>query len=269
MRLTPERPGAPGAPGGRPLRARLADGERLVGTFVKSRDPATTEALAVAGYDFVVADMEHSPLAVADVEGIARACSSRDVAVLARVPPSRLGLCGALLDAGVTGIQVSDVSSAALAAGVAAAAWYPPRGERSLSLSTRAARFGTLPAAEHIARSDDQTVLVGQIESAAGVGSLASIIASGVFDALFLGATDLSVALGHPGDIRHPVVAAAEDPEPCPAPGDDRGSVRQGGADEAAVWAGRGASLLAISSDLTMLASAGAATVRQLGSKRD
>ena len=116
MRLTPEHADAPA---GLPLRARLAAGERLIGTFVKSRDPATAEALAVAGYDFVVADMEHSPLAVADVEGIARACSSRDVAVLARVPPSRLGLCGALLDAGVTGIQVSDVSSAALAAGVA------------------------------------------------------------------------------------------------------------------------------------------------------
>ena len=65
MRLTPEHPGALA---GRPLRARLAGGERLIGTFVKSRDPATTEALAAAGYDFVVADMEHSPLAVADVE---------------------------------------------------------------------------------------------------------------------------------------------------------------------------------------------------------
>jgi len=267
VRLTPEHADAPAR---LPLRARLAAGERLIGTFVKSRDPATTEALAVAGYDFVVADMEHSPLAVADVEGIARACSSRDVAVLARVPPSRLGLCGALLDAGVTGIQVSDVSSAALAAGVAAAAWYPPRGERSLSLSTRAARFGTLPAAEHIARSDDQTVLVGQIESAAGVGSLASIIASGVFDALFLGATDLSVALGHPGDIRHPVVAAAlADAAAVITGSGTRLGIFCGGADEAAVWAGRGASLLAISSDLTMLTSAAAATVRQLGSKRD
>jgi len=267
VRLTPEHADAPA---GLPLRARLAAGERLIGTFVKSRDPATTEALAAAGYDFVVADMEHSPLAVADVEGIARACSSRDVAVLARVPPSRLGLCGALLDAGAAGIQVSDVSSAALAAGVAAAAWYPPRGERSLSLSTRAARFGTQLAAEHIARSDDQTVLVGQIESAAGVGSLASIIASGVFDALFLGATDLSVALGHPGDIRHPVVAAAlADAAAVITGSGTRLGIFCGGADEAAVWAGRGASLLAISSDLTMLTSAAAATVRQLGSKGD
>ena len=267
MRLTPEHADAPAA---LPLRARLAAGERLIGTFVKSRDPATTEALAVAGYDFVVADMEHSPLAVADVEGIARACSSRDVAVLARVPPSRLGLCGALLDAGVTGIQVSDVSSAALAAAVAAAAWYPPRGERSLSLSTRAARFGTQPAAEHIARSDDQTVLVGQIESAAGLGSLASIIASGVFDALFLGATDLSVALGHPGDVRHPVVAAALADAAAAITGSGTPlGIFCGSADEAAGWSQRGASMLAISSDLTMLASAGAATVRQLGSKRD
>ena len=45
----------------------------LAGTFVKSRDPSTTEALAAGGLDFVIADLEHSPLSVADVESIARA----------------------------------------------------------------------------------------------------------------------------------------------------------------------------------------------------
>src|SRR5262249_906569 len=140
----------------------------------------------------------------------------------------------------------------------------------SLSLSTRAARFGTLPAAQHIARSDEHTVLVGQIESAAGVGSLAAIIASGGFDALFLGATDLSVALGHPGDVRHPVIAAAlADAARVISGGGTPLGIFCGSAEEAAGWSQQGASMLAISSDLSMLASAAAATVRQLGSKRD
>jgi len=46
----------------------------LVGTFVKSRDPSTTEALAAGGLDFAIADLEHSSLQVADVEAIAKAC---------------------------------------------------------------------------------------------------------------------------------------------------------------------------------------------------
>jgi len=94
------------------LRDLIRDGELQLGTFVKSRDPAVAEALAVAGYDFVVADLEHSPLSVADTDGIVRAGDCHGVPVIARLPGTGLGLCGQLLDAGVTGIQVSDVTSA-------------------------------------------------------------------------------------------------------------------------------------------------------------
>src|SRR5579872_4307580 len=62
------------------LRARLRDGERLLGTFVKSRDPLISETLATAGYDFLVADLEHSSLSAGEVEGIVRACDAHDVA---------------------------------------------------------------------------------------------------------------------------------------------------------------------------------------------
>src|SRR5215471_12554726 len=88
------------------LRSRVRDGELLIGTFVKSGDPSAAEALAVAGFDFIVADLEHSPLSVADVTGIVRACDCYDVPVVARLPATGLGACGQLLDNGVTGIQV-------------------------------------------------------------------------------------------------------------------------------------------------------------------
>jgi 4-hydroxy-2-oxoheptanedioate aldolase len=250
------------------LRARLAIGETLAGTFVKSRDPSTTEALAAGGLDFVIADLEHSPLSVSDVEGIARACAAWHLPVLARVPPTGAHLIGALLDAGVAGIQVSDVTSAAMAEAVSAAGRYPPLGQRSLSTATRAARFGLTPAAEHMAASNDRTVLVGQIESAAGVEALPSIIEGGALDALFIGATDLSVSLGHPADLRHQLVSETllevaativESGTPlgifCP------------NASAAAAWAEQGATLLAISSDLTMLTAAATAAARELAAR--
>jgi 2-keto-3-deoxy-L-rhamnonate aldolase RhmA len=250
------------------LRARLAIGETLAGTFVKSRDPSTTEALAAGGLDFVIADLEHSPLSVSDVEGIARACASWQLPVLARIPPAGTHLIGALLDVGVTGIQVSDVTSAAMAEAVSAAGRYPPLGERSLSTATRAARFGVTHAAEHMATSNDRTVLVGQIESVAGVEALPSIIETGAFDALFIGTTDLSVSLGHPAHLGHQVVletllevatAIVESGTPlgifCP------------NAITAVQWAEQGATLLAISSDLTMLAAAATAAARELAAQ--
>jgi 4-hydroxy-2-oxoheptanedioate aldolase len=247
------------------LRASIRGGERLLGTFVKSRDPLISEALAVAGYDFLVADLEHSTLSAGEVEGIVRVCDGYDVPVIARIPATGLGLCGALLDAGVTGVQVSDVSSADAAAAARAAAHYPPLGERSLSLSTRAARFGAVPAALHVPASLEQTVLIGQIESAEGLAAVPQIVESGVFDALFLGPTDLSASLGHPGQAGHPDVAAAL--------ADTAAAIIGGGtplgifcatADEARQWGQRGLTLLAISTDLTMLRGAAESVLGQL-----
>ena len=249
----------------RPLRARLRGGERLLGTFVKSRDPLIAETLACAGYDLLVADLEHSALTVGDIEGIVRACDAHGVPVVVRLPPAALGLCGQLLDAGVTGIQVSDVTSAADAAAARSAVHYPPVGARSLSLSTRAARFGAVPAGEHLTASLQSTVLIGQIESAEGVAALADILASEVFDALFIGPADLSVSLGRPGDARHPDVAGPLDAVVAAVTGHGTPlGIFCGSAEEARRWADRGLTLLAISTDLTMLASAARASVERL-----
>jgi len=251
------------------LRARLRDGERLLGTFVKSRDPLISETLATAGYDFVVADLEHSSLSAGEVEGIVRACDAHDVPVIARIPATWLALCGALLDAGVTGIQVSDVSSPGVAAAVRAAAHYPPIGERSLSLSTRAAMFGAVPAAEHVGSSLARTVLVGQIESAPGLAALPGILESGVFDALFFGPTDLAVSLGHPGDPGHPDVAAALATATDLILGHGTAlGIFCATADEARQWAARGLTLLAISTDLGMLRGAAVSALGQLRAPR-
>jgi 4-hydroxy-2-oxoheptanedioate aldolase len=248
------------------FRARIRGRELLLGTFVKSRDPATTESLAVAGYDFIVADLEHSSLSAGDVEGIVRACDAYGVPVIARIPATSLDLCGQLLDIGVTGLQVSDVTSAATALSVRAAAHYPPVGERSLSLSTRAAWFGAVPASVHIPASLAQTVLVGQIESREGLAAVESILDTKVFDALFFGPADLSVSLREPGrEVAHPDVASLL--------GEVTGIITGSGtslgifcasADDARQWAGRGLTLLAIGTDLGMLRGAAALALGEL-----
>lgn len=237
----------------------------MVGTFVKSRDPSVAEALAVAGYDFLIADLEHSSLSVSDVENMVRACSGHGVSVLARVAGSRLGLAGALLDAGATGIQVSDVSSVADASSAQAAVRYPPAGSRSVSVVTSAGRFGMVPVKAHIAFASESVVLAGQIESRTGLGALDSVIKCGVFDALFLGTTDLSVSLGHPGAVLHPDVAGALESaaDEISASGMPFG-VYCGNASQARAWAYRGASMLVVSSDLALLSSAAAETVEML-----
>lgn len=129
-------------------RAALEQGEPLLGTFVKSADPAVTEILALAGFDVLVADLEHSSLATADVAAIARAAERSEVAVLARIPAHGLAQAGRLLETGAIGVQVTDVLDAATLTELWRATRFPPDGRRSLALTQRDAGFGRIGAAE-------------------------------------------------------------------------------------------------------------------------
>jgi 2-keto-3-deoxy-L-rhamnonate aldolase RhmA len=240
------------------LRSRLRDGETLLGTFIKSPDPTLAELLAGAGFDLLTVDLEHSSLAAADVEGIVRAAQLHSVPVLARIPPYDLSGAGRLLDMGVVGIQVSDVDSTDMLVAMRAATAYPPRGHRSLVLSHRTALFGRMPANEYLRRAEEELVVVAQIESRAGVEALGDLLhCAAAPDAWFIGPVDLASDLGHPGDHAHPEVQAAYDSVLATLRG---AGVRSGAfardARDARVWMERGATLIALGSDTTMLADA-------------
>ena len=247
------------------LRARLRDGERLLGTFVKSRDPLISETLATAGYDFVVADLEHSSLSAGEVEGIVRACDAHDVPVIARIPATWLALCGALLDAGVTGIQVSDVSSPGVAAAVRAAAHYPRSGSEACRCRLGPRCSVPCPRRSTSGRAWRGPCSSGRSSRPLGWPRCREILESGVFDALFFGPTDLAVSLGHPGDPGHPDVAAAlaTATDLILGHGTPLG-IFCATADEARRWAARGLTLLAISTDLGMLRGAAVSALGQL-----
>jgi len=214
------------------------------------------ELLAAAGLDLLFADFEHSSLEVRDVEGIVRAADVSGVPVLVRLPASRLEAAGRLLETGAAGLQVSDVRDVATVAAARGAALYPPLGARGLAPGHRAAAYGAMTAAEHVAAVGAETVLVGQIESAAGVAALPELLAmvDGP-DAWFLGPTDLSCDLGHPGDLEHPEVRAALEGAADQVLGAGRRlGIFVRSEEEAARWRSRGATLLALGTDLGLLA---------------
>lgn len=250
------------------LRGRLGD-EALLGAFVKSPDPNVTEVLIRAGYDWLVADLDHSTLTLADVAGIIRTAELADVPVVVRLTPADLHLAGRALDAGAAGIQVSDVSSVETAAAAQAAAAYPPRGRRGLAFSHRAASFGLEAPASYLQRADESLALIAQIESEEGVAALPGLLAGAAFHAFFLGPTDLASSLGHPEDPDHPdVLAALERAAQTILTHGRTLGVFARSAEEASAWRGRGARLIACSSDLGLLSRAARADVSRFGETR-
>jgi 2-keto-3-deoxy-L-rhamnonate aldolase RhmA len=234
----------------------LSGGAALLGTFVKSADPGVAEILGGAGFDFLTADLEHSALGLRELEGIVRAAALGGCRVIARLSPERLDDAGRAVEAGVAGIQVSNVSDAATAAAARGAVTLAPRGRLGLSLSHRAAGFGALSAADYAERVLGELLVVGQIESRAGLETLDELLVmpDGP-DAWFLGPMDLSADLGHPGELAHPEVVAAlngaatailEAQRPLGIFATDEQAARH--------WRSRGATLVTLGSDVGLLA---------------
>ncbi len=188
------------------FRARLKAGEPLAGVFVSIESPTTAELLALAGVDYLMIDGEHNPIGPAEAVDMIRAAEGRGAPVMARVGENAQQVIAKYLDAGALGIMTPMVNDAADARRVVDSVKYPPSGKRGLA-GVRANDFATSP--DYTSRANDATVVMVQIETLDGIDNADEIIATDGVDAVFLGPSDLSVALGVPGQTKHPSVLEA------------------------------------------------------------
>ncbi|MDA3960114.1 MAG: aldolase/citrate lyase family protein [Planctomycetota bacterium] len=192
----------------RQLRAHWQQ-QAVIGPFVKSTDPATLEALAAAGFDFAVIDLEHGPHDISSLGNLIRGCEASGLAPIVRVlDPNHIGRA---LDLGAAGVQVPHVASAAAAADAVRRARFAPQGERGVCRFVRAAEYGGIPGSEYF-RACDDALVIAQVEGQAGIAALDDILQVSGIDAIFVGVYDLSQSLGMTGQVTAPaVISALED----------------------------------------------------------
>ena len=191
------------------LKERLRRGETLLGTIVSLPSPEAVEIAGLSGYDFLLLDMEHGPITVHVLEGLVRACRAVNAVPLARVPQDHPKTILRALDVGCVGVMVPQVESPQQAAAAVAATKYAPEGMRSLAGATPAAWWGKVPLPDHVKTSNEITMNVLQIETRRGLEAVEAIARTPGLDVLFIGPSDLSMNLGHPGALTHPDVQAA------------------------------------------------------------
>jgi len=193
------------------IKHRLANGETVVGCFIRYPSATLAEYVSLGGWDFVVFDAEHGSLQPRDVEELSRAAELHGVTPMVRVTTNDAPTILRFLDAGAHGLQVPWVNSGEEADAAVRAAKYLPRGSRGLA-ATRAAGFAmNTSIAEYVRRANDETLVVVQVETAVGVDNVEEIAAVDGVDVVFLGPTDLAHSLGHVGDAGHPEVQQAMD----------------------------------------------------------
>lgn len=226
-------------------RAKLAAGETVYGCFTRYVEGAITELIALAGFDFVIFDGEHGTLQPRDIEDLTRAAEVRGVTPIARVTTNQPQIILRYLDTGVHGVHVPWVNTVEDVEAAVQYAKYGPRGIRGLA-GSRASDWGFGESvAEYTARANKETMVIIHIETAAAVEAAADYTAVDDVDVLFIGPTDLSHSLGHPGELSHPeVVAAMERVAEAVVPTDKVLGIYAGDAEIANGWRERGARYL-------------------------
>lgn len=189
----------------------IQQGRTVLGTVVTTPAPQIVEALGWAGLDFVMIDTEHAPLSTESVEQVVRAAGVSGVTPLVRVLDNDAGLILRCLDIGSMGVHIPGIKNADDAKKAVEAAKYWPLGNRGLSPSHRAARYGQMPVKSYIDSANENTMIVIHIESQEGIDSIDQILDVDGIDVVFIGAFDISQALGVPGQVHHPSVVHAID----------------------------------------------------------
>ncbi|MGD3108859.1 HpcH/HpaI aldolase family protein [Streptomyces sp. YGL11-2] len=190
------------------VRHKLAAGEEVYGLFSTVPEPAVTEMIGCAGYDFTVLDTEHTLVDPQQLENLIRAAETAGLTPFVRVPEADPGAILRALDAGAMGIVVPHVRGRADIDAAVRAARYAPEGMRSLN-GGRGPGFGRIEPAEYIRRANAETMLIALIEDAEGVEAIDDILVPGGVDLVLPGPADLSQSYGVPWQLRHPRVQQA------------------------------------------------------------
>jgi 2-keto-3-deoxy-L-rhamnonate aldolase RhmA len=208
--------------------------------------PSTVTALALAGFDFVVLDMEHSSIDFATLDPLLGAAQAAGLATLVRTWGEDSGLIGKVLDMGANGVMAPHVDSPERAREVVRQARFAPQGGRGFSPLTR---FNALNVP--LEELNQATYVVVQIEGRSALERAGEIAAIPGIDAVFVGPYDLALSLGvAPGDA---AVREAARRIQQSVPAGTASGIYLDDPSSAADWAASGFTLQCVSFDSRML----------------
>lgn len=178
-----------------------------LGSWLMSASPNVAEAMGCAGFDYLVLDMEHVPVDVPQAIAIMQAVAGTPADLVVRLPWNDPVMVKRVLDSGAQTLMFPYIQNAEEAQQAVTSTRYPTTGLRGVAAVHRASRYGTVK--DYLKHADEQIGVILQLETPEAVSQIDQIAAVEGVDALFVGPGDLSAAMGHIGDIKHPDVQAA------------------------------------------------------------
>lgn len=181
-------------------------GRQQIGLWISLSHAYAAEAVAPAGYDWALLDMEHSPNELASLLGQLQAFAATETTAIVRPDWNDAVKVKRLLDLGVPGLLFPMVQSVEEAQAAVAACRYPPRGIRGVAGTTRANGFGRIT--DYFAQVEQQTAILIQLETVQAVENALAFADVDGIDGIFFGPADIGADMGHVGQPMHPDVWA-------------------------------------------------------------
>jgi 4-hydroxy-2-oxoheptanedioate aldolase len=188
----------------------FSSGQSAVGGWMSIDSAYAAELVGASGFDTVVIDCQHGMVGHAQMVAMLQALSHTAAVPLVRVSQNNLAEVNRALDAGAYGVICPLINSVADAVAFGRACRYPlggVEGDRSFG----PARGLLVGGADYPQHANAQMLALAMIETQAGLNVVEDIAAVAQLDGLFIGPSDLGIALGlGPGAAHtHPVLAAA------------------------------------------------------------
>lgn len=174
-----------------PVTDKLRSGQPAVGTWLSLCSPVAAESMARVGWDWLVVDVEHSPVGFETMVNCFRATQLGGAVPMARVPWNNTVWTQRTLDAGALGLVVPMVNTVEEAAKAVSNMKYATRGRRSWGGS----RVASYIEGDYRTWTEENLAVMVMIETVQAVENAEAILSVDGVVGCFIGPADLALSM--------------------------------------------------------------------------
>lgn len=176
------------------LLERLRAGSPVLAAWCGLPEPAVAGLLAREPFDAVAVDMQHGAIDFAAAVRAIPLIAAAGKPAIVRIPVGDFAAASRLLDAGASAVIAPMINTIEDARRFGNFMKFPPVGERSWGPHGALALSGLQPG-DYLVRGNDLSLAFAMVETKEALAILDDILAQPGIDGVFVGPSDLSIAL--------------------------------------------------------------------------
>ncbi|MCM8825853.1 MAG: aldolase/citrate lyase family protein [Candidatus Omnitrophica bacterium] len=185
---------------------KLRNNEIALSTKINLTDPVSVELAALAGFDCVWLDMEHTPSDWSAICDMIRTAKIYDMDAMVRVSKGSYSDLIKPLEADATGIIYPHLMSLEEAKQLVYFTRFHPIGRRPLDSGNADGKYCQIDMKDYVRQANEERFVMVQIEDPEVLPDIEKIAQLDGIDIIFFGPGDFSQGIGATGDFNHPLL---------------------------------------------------------------